>query len=77
MQTEKFIYTLPKVLPRWWIRFHQNCRDIAWANNWNTETVVNYQLKPYGGRKIATRTQGTYLRFDTEAGFTMLLLKWT
>ena len=77
MVEEKFIYNLPRRLPDWWIRFYQYCRDIAWANGWNADTVANYQLRPYGGRKISTRTQGTYLRFDTEAGFTMFLLKWS
>ena len=78
MTEEKFIYNIPKTdHPEWWIRFYQHCRDIAWDNNWNADTVANYQLKPYGGRKITTRTQGTYLRFDSESGFTMFLLKWS
>ena len=76
MIEEKFIYTLPNDMPYWWINFHQHCKDIARTNGWLVETVVNYQLKPYGGRKISTRTRGSYLRFNSEADFTMFLLKW-
>ena len=58
-------------------RFYDYCVEVADKNGWAPITVANYQLRPLGGRLIQTRTQGWYLRWDTEAAHTMFLLRWS
>lgn len=58
-------------------RFYDYCNAVADENNWAPITVANYQLRPLGGRLIQTKTQGWYLRWDTEAAHTMFVLKWS
>ena len=57
-------------------RFYNYCVAVADENGWAPITVANYQLRPLGGRLIQTKTQGWYLRWDTEAAHTMFMLKW-
>lgn len=76
MTEEKFIYHLPERLPDWWINFYRHCTRVAWANKWLADTVIKYEMRPYGGRQIVTSTQGSYLRFDSESAFTMFVLRW-
>jgi hypothetical protein len=58
-------------------RFYDYCVKVADENGWAPITVANYQLRPLGGRLIQTKTQGWYLRWDTEAAHTMFLLRWS
>jgi hypothetical protein len=63
--------------PTYFNRFLQHCNRIAKENDWNPDTVVNYQLKPMGGRLIKTKCQGWYLRWDAEASHTAFVLRWS
>jgi hypothetical protein len=63
--------------PNYWRNFYYHCSKIANDNNWAQITVINHQLKQYGGRFIQTRTQGSYLRWDNEASHTAFVLKWS
>lgn len=63
--------------PKYFERFYNHCGTIAMDNNWNQETVINYQLKELGGRLIKTSTQGWYLRWDKESSHTAFVLKWS
>lgn len=62
--------------PVYFDNFFRHCKDIAEANSWMPITVMNYQLKPMGGKLIMTKTQGWYLRWDKEASHTAFVLKW-
>ena len=62
--------------PAYFDKFWTHCNDIARANGWGAMTVANYQLAPLGGRLIATKTQGWYLRWDAESSHTAFVLKW-
>lgn len=79
--SDKFIVSIPRLWsdpwPKYFDNFYKHCRDIAHANDWETGTVMNYQLKPLGGRLVATKTQGWYLRWDKEASHTAFVLKWS
>ena len=63
--------------PGYFNRFWKHCQDVAQANGWAPITVANYQLRPLGGRLIATKTQGWYLRWDKESSHTAFVLRWT
>jgi hypothetical protein len=63
--------------PTYFDNFYTHCRDIAQANGWSPLTVMNYQLRPLGGRLIVTKTQGWYLRWDREENHTFFVLKWS
>lgn len=63
--------------PTYFERFFVHCKEIAEANGWMPITVMNYQLRPLGGKLIMTKTQGWYLRWDTESAHTAFVLKWT
>lgn len=63
--------------PDYFDNFWKHCDKIARKNRWLTITVVNYELRPFGGKLIQTKTQGWYLRWDTEAAHTMFVLKWS
>jgi hypothetical protein len=58
-------------------KFYNHCVNIANENNWKTETVVNYKLRPWGGKLIKTKTQGWYLRWDKESSHTFFILRWS
>lgn len=57
--------------------FYLHCQYIATKNKWVLDTVLNYELKPLGGRLIKTKTQGWYLRWDEEANHTAFVLRWS
>ena len=63
--------------PGYFERFFGYCQEIAEANNWMPITVMNYQLRPWGGKLIMTKTQGWYLRWDTESAHTAFVLRWS
>mgnify|MGYP003335131485 CR=1 FL=1 len=58
-------------------KFWYACYKTAELNNWDIATVANYELKPWGGRLIETKTQGWYLRWDREEDHTAFVLKWS
>ena len=64
-------------MPTYFNRFFQHCAQLANRHGWNTDTVMNYELRPLGGRLIRTKTQGWYLRWDKESGHTAFVLKWS
>ena len=78
--TDKFIVDVGsrwlEEWPNYFYRFWAHCQDTARDNGWSPMTVANYQLRPLGGRLIATRTQGWYLRWGSEASHTAFVLKW-
>jgi hypothetical protein len=57
--------------------FYHHCQEIAIKNKWILDTVLNYELRPLGGRLIKTKTQGWYLRWDAESSHTAFVLKWS
>lgn len=63
--------------PNYFDNFLRHCQDIARENGWSTSTVMNYQLRPLGGKLIQTKTQGWYLRWNNEASHTAFVLKWS
>jgi len=63
--------------PKWFDNFLEHCQEIARQNGWSPATVMNYQLRPLGGKLIITKTQGWYLRWDKESSHTAFVLKWT
>lgn len=79
--SDKFRVNLGNPLSDTWPEYFDNflthCQKIAQANGWATITVLNYQLKPLGGKLITTRTQGWYLRWDNEKCHTAFVLKWS
>lgn len=78
--SKKFIVKLPATAaghPQYFINFWNHCKEISLRHGWNVDTVVNCKLKPLGGRFIFTKTQGSYLRWDTEAAHTAFVLRWT
>lgn len=76
---DKFIFELDPYFAdyNWWWNFKKYCNKIASENGWQSFTVINYELRPYGGRLITPKTYDPYLRFDSEAGFTMFVLRWS
>ncbi len=60
----------------YFINFYDHCANVAYENQWDTFTVMNYQLRPHG-RLIQTKTQGWYLRWDDEKYHTAFVLKWS
>jgi len=79
--TDKFIVDIPGMWqapwPQYFNRFYHHCESIARANDWQTDTVINYELRSLGGRLIKTSTQGWYLRWDNESSHTAFVLRWT
>ena len=63
--------------PGYFSNFSSYCAKIAEKNGWDIKTVINYELKPLGGRLIVTSTQGMYLRWDQESSHTAFVLKWS
>lgn len=63
--------------PQYFLNFWFQCNKIARKHGWEPITVANTQLRLLGGRLIQTKTQGWYLRWDTEAAHTMFVLKWS
>lgn len=63
--------------PDYFENFVSHCNDIADKNNWDVRTVMDYQLRPMGGKVIKTSTQGWYLRWDEEKQHTMFVLRWS
>lgn len=63
--------------PDYFDNFWNSCAITAGQNNWAPITVANYYLKPQGGRLIQTKTQGWYLRWDSEISHTAFVLKWS
>ena len=63
--------------PDYFENFVMHCNDIADKNNWDVRTVMDYQLRPMGGKVIKTSTQGWYLRWDEEKQHTMFVLRWS
>lgn len=79
--TDKFRVALPnqwtqRPWPEYFANFYRHCESIAHANGWGPGTVMNYELRPLGGRLIVTRTQGWYLRWDQEENHTLFVLRW-
>jgi hypothetical protein len=62
--------------PDYFENFVSHCNDIARKNGWEVSTVMNYRLKPLGGRAIKTSTKGWYLRWDKESSHTAFVLRW-
>lgn len=82
MTDEKFRVFITKgywedAWPTYFDKFFKHCQGIAKANGWDPGTVMNYELRPLGGKFIATKTQGWYLRWDDEASHTAFVLKWS
>lgn len=79
--SDKFIVQVGTPWKEPWAEYFQNfyhyCQEIAIKNDWVLDTVLNYELKPLGGRLIKTKTQGWYLRWDSEKQYTMFLLRWS
>lgn len=77
---DKFRVKIPshweKPWPVYFENFFNHCNEIAKQNGWSPMTVINYQLRPLGGRLIITKTQGWYLRWDEEMNHTAFVLKW-
>lgn len=63
--------------PSYFDKFFTYCKKIADDNDWMPITVMNTQLRPMGGKLIMTKTQGWYLRWDTEPAHTAFVLKWS
>jgi hypothetical protein len=63
--------------PQYFDNFFHHCLRIANENGWEGITVMNYELKPLGGKLIQTKTQGWYLRWDTESAHTLFVLRWS
>lgn len=67
-------------VPSWWDNFEQHCHDI-WGKSvnqgihWHIYTIMNYELKPYGGKYKHRNTQSS-IRFRNESEFTMFSLRW-
>jgi hypothetical protein len=61
----------------YFINFCNHCAKVADDNNWQVDTVMNYELKPLGGKLIKTSTQGWFLRWDNESSHTMFVLRWS
>lgn len=81
MMPDKFRVPITKGLyqyrwPDYFENFYYHCLEIANKNHWMHDTVMNYELKPLGGRLIRTETQGWYLRWDTESAHTAFVLRW-
>jgi hypothetical protein len=64
-------------VPSYFDNFLLHCQEIARQNGWSPATVMNYQLRPLGGKLIITKTQGWYLRWDKESSHTAFVLRWT
>lgn len=62
--------------PEYFTNFYTYCIDVAESNDWNINTVCNYNLKPHG-KLIKTNTQGWYLRWDDQMYHTAFILKWS
>lgn len=79
--SDKFRVDVPGLWAEPWPTYFDNfwtaCMRAAEKNDWQTITVANYELKPLGGKLIQTRTQGWYLRWDSEASHTAFVLKWS
>lgn len=79
--SDKFRVNIPshwtKPWPTYFENFYHHCQTIAEQNSWLPMTVINYQLKPLGGRLIITKTQGWYLRWEKESAHTAFVLRWT
>jgi len=80
MISDKFRVSLPglwdKPWPGYFENFWEDCTETARINGWDPITVVNYRLRPLGGRLITTKTQGWYLRWDQESCHTAFVLRW-
>lgn len=63
--------------PQAFEHFFWHCHKIATKNKWIVDTVINYELRPMGGRLVKTKHYGWYLRWDKESDYTAFLLKWT
>lgn len=63
--------------PKYFENFWNSCIRTAELNNWQPITVANYELKPWGGKLIQTKTQGWYFRWNDEQSHTLFVLKWT
>lgn len=79
--SDKFTVDIPGMWqapwPAYFNKFYHYCEEIARANDWLVDTVINHQLKPLGGRLIKTSTQGWYLRWDQEESHTVFVLRWS
>ncbi len=64
-------------LPEYFNNFFKHCQTIAHPNGWAVGTVMNHELRPLGGKFIATKTQGWYLRWDKESSHTAFVLRWS
>ena len=79
--TDKYRVTLTKgrwqdPWPNYFDNFYRHCQAVREANHWHIDTVINHELRPLGGRLIITKTQGWYLRWNSEASHTAFVLKW-
>lgn len=79
--SDKFCVTITQGMwkdrwPDYFDKFYKHCQQIAVKGKYNIGTVINYELRPLGGKMIQTKTQGWYLRWDNEASHTAFVLKW-
>lgn len=65
-----------QIWPTYFDNFFNYCLDKASENKWHVDTVINYELKPYG-KLIKTSTQGWYLRWEHEKYHNIFVLKWS
>lgn len=81
MMPDKFRVTILKNYwtddcPTYFENFLTHCQEIARQNGWAPSTVMNHKLRPLGGKFVITKTQGWYLRWDSEASHTAFVLRW-
>lgn len=62
--------------PTYFDNFYKHCATVATETEWHIDTIMNHQLKPHG-RLIKTKTQGWYLRWDSEKYHTAFVLRWS
>ena len=63
--------------PTWQVNFENHCVDIycsdhARESGWRLHTIMNYELKSYGGKY-----RHGNIRFNNEIGLMMFLLRWS
>ena len=70
-------------VPSWWRNMIFNCHEVnvreqgsQYCTYERENEIMTGELKPFGGACISDDYK-TKLRFDSEAGFTFFLLKWS
>jgi len=62
--------------PQWFKNFYDYCEQLADGAAWHPYTVLNDELKPYGG-KYKHRNTSSSIQFDNESSYLMFLLRWS